>query len=141
MNTFTTLFVLFLSFIAGACTIIKNPTINFPTLAPTASPAPTVDETGIIKTTIKQALVAKHGDTANELTITVSKINGDYSSGGASASGGGGMWFAAKVNGVWQLVWDGNGSILCSDLVFYSAFPSSMIPECYDSKNNKVIIR
>src|SRR4030042_1984336 len=67
----------------------------------TIAPTPTVDETAILKTVIKQLLVAKHGSSANELTISVSKIQGLYSPGGASASGGGGMWLAAKGNGVW----------------------------------------
>lgn len=100
------------------------------------------DETDLIKTTIKQAIVAKHGPTANNLTISVSKIVGNYSSGGASEVGsGGGMWFAAKVNGQWNLVWDGNGIITCTDLASYPDFPSSLIPECYDQETEKMIKR
>ena len=119
-----------------------TPTVQV-TTAPTSVPSltPTVDESSLLKTVIKQALVAKHGDSANELTISVSKIVGDYASGGASASGGGGMWFAAKVNGEWKLVWDGNGVILCQDLVTYPNFPASLISECYDQKTNKSIKR
>ncbi|MFA6250788.1 MAG: hypothetical protein WC686_04825 [Candidatus Shapirobacteria bacterium] len=107
-----------------------------------ASPAPTVDETSIIKTAIKKAIVAKHGSSANSLIITVSKIVDDFSSGGASVPGeGGGMWFAAKADGQWQLVWDGNGIILCQDLASYPDFPSSLIPECYDSQTEKLKVR
>lgn len=106
------------------------------------TPVPTVDETATLKSAIKTALVAKHGDSANELNITVSKVEGNYSSGGASVPGqGGGMWFSAKVNGTWQLVWDGNGIILCTDLTAYPNFPVTMIPECYNEKTNKNIIR
>lgn len=157
MKIFTFLFALLSSLITGTRTIIRNPTINppnitetivptvvptvVPTIAPAANPSPTVDETGLIKTDIRQALVAKHGNTANESTITVFKIVGNYSSGGASASGGGGMWFAAKVNDAWQLVWDGNGVILCSDLTSYPGFPVSLIPECYDDSTNKSVKR
>ena len=109
--------------------------------SPTPTLVPTVDETSIIKTSVKQALVAKHGNNANSLAISVSKIIGNYSSGGASASDGGGMWFAAKVGGQWQLVWDGNGTILCQDLVSYPDFPPSIIPECYNQKTGKSVTR
>jgi hypothetical protein len=102
---------------------------------------PTIDETQILKNAVKQALVAKHGQSANELTITVSTIQGNYASGGAAATGGGGMWFAAKVNGIWQLVWDGNGVIFCSALQKYPDFPNTLIPECFDETSQKSIKR
>ena len=111
------------------------------TMTPTTSPSPTIDETTIIVTDIKKALVTKHGDSANELKITVSKIVGDYASGNASDSGGGGMWFATKANGEWKLVWDGNGIILCSDLTSFPDYPKTLIPECYDQKSEKLIKR
>jgi len=109
-----------------------------PTVLPTPSPA---DESATIVAVIKAALVAKHGPDAASLNITVSKVEGDYAQGGASAQGGGGMWFAAKVGGVWKLVWDGNGQINCSDLLPYPAFPKDMIPECWDTATNKVVTR
>jgi len=103
--------------------------------------APTTDETEILKSAIKKALIAKHGSSANELKISVSKILGNYAQGGASGEGGGGMWFGAKVNGQWQLVWDGNGTILCSDLADYPQFPTAMISECYDQASGKSVTR
>ncbi len=106
-----------------------------------AVPTVIVDETKILKTFVKNTLVAKHGSGANELTISVAKIQGDFASGGASGEGGGGMWFAAKVDGNWQLVWDGNGVILCKDLTAYPNFPASMIPECYNDQTNKNVKR
>ncbi|MDP3987761.1 MAG: hypothetical protein Q8P80_01315 [Candidatus Levybacteria bacterium] len=105
------------------------------------SPTPTVNETSLLKTVIKQTLAAKHGSDANTLNISVSKIQGDYAQGGATEQGGGGMWFAAKVNGSWKLVWDGNGVILCSDLTAYPNFPTDMIPECYDQTTQKIVKR
>lgn len=115
-----------------------------PTAGPTGlvvTPAPTIDETGSLETMIKQAMVAEHGSTASELDITVSEIIGDYAKGMASASGGGGMWFAARDNGVWHLVWDGNGQINCDDLKDYPNFPNTLIPECYDLANEKLVVR
>lgn len=136
------------SLFIGGCTIqpsntglpIKNTEVT-PTGKPTAIITPSVDETSVIKTTIKKAIVAKRGGGANELNISVSKIIGNYSQGGASGAGGGGMWFAAKINNEWKLVWDGNGIILCDDLKNYPDFPSLLIPECYDQKTDKLIKR
>ncbi|HUC95153.1 MAG TPA: hypothetical protein VMR19_04100 [Candidatus Saccharimonadales bacterium] len=109
-----------------------------PTSAPSPSP---IDETTAIVNAVKAALVAEHGQDAASLNVTVSKIEGDYAKGSASAQAGGGMWFAAKVNGIWKLVWDGNGQINCSDIAPYPAFPTDMIPECWDTTTNKVITR
>lgn len=119
---------------------------------PTASPTPelqvlpsvqqtqTVDETATIVTAVRAALIAEHGPDAGTLNITVSKISGDFAQGGASASGGGGMWFAAKVKGAWRLVWDGNGTISCTSVNPYN-FPVSMIPECWDDAMKKNVTR
>lgn len=95
-----------------------------------------------IETAIQQALIAKHGTQAAELDVTVSEVAGDYAKGGAGKEGlGGGMWFAAKVAGDWQLVWDGNGVISCTELENYPDFPTSMIPSCYDEATSEMIER
>ncbi len=99
-------------------------------------------ELELIKTRIKTALIAKHGQNAQGLNVSVSKIEGNYAQGGASEEGmGGGMWFAAKTNGVWQLVWDGNGIITCEDIASYPSFPTSMIPECFNTNTQDMTIR
>ncbi len=157
MNKTKYLLVLSFATVFSSCTLQTPVVTNTPSVIPTKTPAivtsiitavpttpvvvPTIDETGVIKNAIKQALVAKHGSTANNLTVTVSKIIGDYSSGGASASDGGGMWFGAKVNNQWKLVWDGNGTIDCQDLVNYPNYPTSLIPECYNFKTDKSVKR
>jgi hypothetical protein len=118
-----------------------------PTAAPSATatfppiPTATVDETQTLIKAIQAALVDEHGPDAASLTITVDKIEGNYAQGGASAQGGGAMWFAAKINGQWKLVWDGNGQIDCASLAPYPDFPTDMIPECWDSANNKLVTR
>jgi hypothetical protein len=91
------------------------------------SPTPTIDETESLKATIKQLLVQKHGSTANELTVTVSQMAGDYARGGASSSGGGGMWLAKRVNSSWNLIFDGNGAPDCLILENQYQFPKSML--------------
>jgi hypothetical protein len=111
-----------------------------PSITPSV-PTPTIDEGSVLKQAIKTALVAEHGSQASSLNITVSKIEGDYASGAASEQGGGGMWFAAKVNGTWKLAWDGNGVILCSSLTPYPNFPTDMIPQCWDDKTMNPVKR
>jgi hypothetical protein len=105
------------------------------------SPVTMAPETETLLAAMKAAIVLKRGPDAANMTYTVSKIEGNYAQGGASGTGGGGMWFAAKVNGTWNLVWDGNGTILCSDLTAYPEFPTTMIPECYNDKTNKTVVR
>jgi len=127
------------------------------TTAPTPSPTPTiglipntgtpsaatvtpVDETATLIAAVKAGLVAEHGPDAANMTITVSKIVGSFAQGGAAASGSGGMWFAAKVGGVWKLAWDGNGTISCTSIDPYN-FPVSMIPECWNDATQKIVTR
>lgn len=43
--------------------------------------------------------------------------------------GSGGIFLAARVNGVWKLIFDGNGQIECS-LVNPYGFPANMISDC-----------
>ncbi len=105
------------------------------------TPTPTIDETTVLKVAIKNDLIAEHGSDASALTITVSKIEGDFASGDASAQGGGGMWYAVNVNGTWKLVWDGNGEILCSTVAPYPNFPTDMMPECWDDKTMNPVKR
>ncbi|NTU46872.1 hypothetical protein HGA88_04575 [Candidatus Roizmanbacteria bacterium] len=107
------------------------------------SPQPTLpDSDDKIKADIKTALVAKHGASANSLVISVSKRQGDYATGGAKEEvGGGGMWLGAKRNGVWQLVWDGNGIMECSAFTSYPDFPTAYAPECWDVKADKLVKR
>lgn len=113
-----------------------------PPSPPISSPSPSPsDETSLIIADIKAGLVAEHGPQASSMTVTVGQIIGDYATGMANDTGGGGIWFGAKVNGVWKLVWDGNGIILCSDLVNYPKFPSDLIPSCWDPVSQKSITR
>ena len=90
---------------------------------------------------VKASEVERIGEDANASTYTVSQIQGNYAKGMASAGGGGAMWFAAKVNGTWKLVFIGNGSIQCSQLTDYPDFPNTMIPECWDAVNQKNVTR
>ncbi len=92
---------------------------------------------------IKAALVAKYDWDPQDIILTISKNDGQYATGGVreESAMGGGMWFAAKVDGDWQIVWDGNGVIMCENLTDYPDYPKSLIPECYDSTTNEMVKR
>ena len=116
-----------------------NETISSPQAG--ISGTPVSDVTLKIISDVKAALIAKHGPNAAALNVTVSKVAGEYAQGGAGGEGGGGMWFAANLNGKWTLVWDGNGIITCDDVSPYPQFPTDMIPECWDTSTNKMVTR
>lgn len=121
-----------------------NPTIELSeipliTVAPSITKAVISDDDAI-----KQALLNKHNWNANEVDITISKNDGTYASGGAkekAAEAGGGYFFAAKANGEWKIVADGNGTISCESLAPYPDYPATMIPECWNEATNKLIKR
>ena len=90
---------------------------------------------------IRAALIERNNwDEDTDLEVSVSFNDGEFASGGAGPSGGGpggGGWYAAYVDGAWEIIWDGNGVIICSDLDDFEAnfgveIPSSLIDLCYD---------
>jgi hypothetical protein len=108
---------------------------------PTLTPTPTITSANDSEL-IRQALFKKHNwpdDT--QITISVKTNDSQYASGSITAQGGGGLFFAAKVNGTWQIVSDGNGVTMCSDLAPYPDFPKTLLPECWDQTTNKTVIR
>lgn len=101
----------------------------------------TADETSDISDEILAALVEKNDwDEDLDIKVTVSSNDGEFASGGAGpAEGGpgGGGWFAANIEGEWKIIWDGNGSIICSDLEDFETqydveIPTDLIEVCYD---------
>ena len=120
--------------------------IEVSSVTPEASPVPSASTSAVTETddsqtilaAVKVALIAKHGSDFSNLNYSINKVEGNYASGDVGGQGGGGMWYAAKVGGTWVIVWDGNGSIMCSDLTAYPNFPKDMISECWDASNNPV---
>jgi len=123
----------------GVVEVVATPT-STPT--PSASSGQGVDEKAALLVAVKAGLVAEHGPTASSMNVTVSKIQGNFASGGAvdPNSVGGAMWLAAKVNGKWVLVWDGNGTIPCETTDPYN-FPVSLLPECWNEATGKIVVR
>jgi hypothetical protein len=79
---------------------------------------------------IKELLIAKYPKYANTLTIKINQETENNVRGSVSFVEGeaGGIFLAAKVNGVWQIVYDGNGQIPCT-LSSYG-FPKEMLSDC-----------
>lgn len=110
-------------------------TTSSPTLSPTIA---TQNDTELIKT----ALFKKNNWPANDpINVTVSTNDGTYASGTAGGEGGGGYFYAEKVNGTWEIVADGNGTISCSIFTKYPNFPKTLIPECYDEATQNSVKR
>lgn len=108
---------------------------------PIASSSADMDDEKSVLEAVKLALVEKHGPNFLQMDYKLSKHEDNYASGTVNGDGGGGMWFAAKVGEKWEVVADGNGVILCSQLEPYPDFPNSMIPECWDETNAKIVKR
>jgi len=93
---------------------------------------------------IKEAFIREHPDwDLTQMDFTVRENTGEFATGSVGPKGGGpggGMFFAANTTAGWVIAWDGNGTIECSDIEPYS-FPTSMIPECYNSLTQEVMVR
>lgn len=109
-------------------TTIATPTVGIPT--------PTIDDLVLIT----KALAVKTGLAESGITVTISKHIGDYARGGIvekSSEVGGAQWFAAKKNGAWVIVHDGQDYPKCSALIGYS-FPKEILDSCWDDATNKL---
>lgn len=91
---------------------------------------------------IAQALAEKYNKKNNEVTVRIDKQIDNYVLGGvtfgAGGQGEGGLLLAAKVNDKWEIAFDGNGSIACSQVDPYN-FPVEMVNECVDEQGNLII--
>ncbi len=91
---------------------------------------------------VRAALVAIHGQSALNLNVDISEFDGDYARGTIIENGGGGgLWFATRVNDIWALVWDGNGIPDCVRVNLYPKFPNKMIPQCFNAATGEIIVR
>jgi len=80
---------------------------------------------------IKQLLADKYSYDIADVHLTIGQQTVDHLRGGVKFKdeGAGGIVLAAKLNGVWQIAFDGNGAISCQDMEKYN-FPEAMISDC-----------
>lgn len=79
---------------------------------------------------LRQLFVEKYPKYAETLTIRVDQETPDHARGGVIFETGapGGIFLTTKIDGKWQVVFDGNGQIPC-DLSKYG-FPADMLSDC-----------
>lgn len=106
-----------------------------PTLEPTASPMDT-DSGTQDEADLRAALASHLGVDGSTLTVIVEENTGTHARGGVDN----GYFLAAKVNGEWIIVTDGQGVMDCNAIMQYG-FPNSMVPECSDSVSDESAIR
>lgn len=113
---------------------LPTPTIS-PTAAPTTTPLPTADDLSAIR----EALAIRLGVSSNNLDVSISKNTGEYVKGNVKEkeSVGGGYYLAAKVEGKWVIVYDGQSTPTCKQLESYN-FPKDMVPECLNLSGNVI---
>lgn len=92
--------------------------------------------------TLVLLLAQKHKKKIEDIKVIISKREGNYIVGGVSFSDevSGGMLFAAKTNGAWKIVYDGNGVCSCSALSIVD-FPKTLVKECLDDNTSEVVAR
>ena len=97
---------------------------------------------GEIAVQVEKALREKHGWELEEMEVEVSWSDGEWAEGGVSPTEGrigGAMWFAGKVDDEWEIIWDGNGTVMCEDVdSFAKQVPTSLIEECYEEGSGMI---
>ncbi|MFZ2970791.1 MAG: hypothetical protein WA063_06605 [Minisyncoccia bacterium] len=79
---------------------------------------------------IQKLFAEKYPKYAKTVTVSVDQETADHARGSVSFESGasGGIFLATKIDGAWQIVFDGNGQISC-DLSKYG-FPGEMLADC-----------
>jgi hypothetical protein len=96
-----------------------------------------------IKDQLIQELSQKNNWDASKIELTITTIKGNFAKGEVKRINemGGGIWFAANVDGAWKIVYDGNGVIPCDQLTKYQNFPKDLLPSCYDKQTDTLLSR
>jgi len=108
------------------CTGLNEPDGTVPTNDETVSDIPE-DLNGIMVALFTE----KYPENTASISVDVTQQTADHARGSVSFAEGmaGGNWLAARVEGRWQLVFDGNGAIPCSLRTDYG-FPDDMLSDC-----------
>ncbi len=92
---------------------------------------------------IQKEFSKKYGKPADTYIVRVNKSSDEYAKGSIDFKdeAGGGLWFAAKTDKGWELVFDGNGIIDCAAADKYR-MPADYVPGCVDTtKGNEFVQR
>lgn len=116
--------------------ITPSPT-PLPEITQEITPTPMASEEELIK----QAIFKKTGLNTSQAEVSINKNTGQHATGNIKEfeAVGGAYWLAAKTNGDWVCVYDGQAQPTCKQIAPYN-FPKDMVPECLD-ENGKVVKR
>jgi hypothetical protein len=140
---------IFIIIVAGGAYLFGRGDFDFGSIVKTSSPK--VDEQKILVTptpnmqseieAIKNAVYKKTGLTSQNSDVSVSQYSSKFAKGGVKEKEavGGAYFIAAKVEGEWICVYDGQSQPSCEVIELYN-FPVEMVPECL-SEANKVVKR
>jgi hypothetical protein len=86
---------------------------------------------GSSETAIKEVFIRKYPKYADTLSVNILHEENGFARGNITFVQGqaGGYFFAKSIDGVWQIVLDGNGGIPCK--LSEQGFPASMLTDCY----------
>lgn len=80
---------------------------------------------------IQYLLAKKYSKSVDEVKVTITKQNDFYAGGsvlfGKGGPGEGGMFLAKKTDNVWEVVFDGNGSVDCNKMRQVYGFPDEIL--------------
>lgn len=80
---------------------------------------------------VQYLLAEKYQKPANEVWVANVKQAGDYASGGVKFGvdnkGTGGLFLVAKIDNMWQIIYDGNGNVDCVKLRQEYKFPDEIL--------------
>lgn len=95
-----------------------------------------------ILTAITEEFSKKYNKPLDAFSLTVDIERDNYAKGSVRFKGemGGAIWFAAKTNGTWKLVSDGQGPMSCESANSYN-FPKDLVPGCIDTKNGNIFMQ
>jgi hypothetical protein len=127
---------LLLMLLVSACSS-NNDSLSTATTEATSAATMTATDDQVLAA-VTTALETKNGWEAGAATVTLDTVEGaQFAKGGVTdPQGGGALWFAALIDGAWQIVWDGNGIVDCASLDPYPNFPNSLLPQCVDASGN-----
>lgn len=84
---------------------------------------------------IEYILAQKYNKPADEVRVTIARQTDTYVAGsvlfGKGGPGEGGLVLAAKIDNVWTVVYDGNGSIDCNKMRQQYKFPDEILKPNY----------
>lgn len=97
------------------------------------------EEEALDEAFIKAAVLERVGLEEEEVEFTITTNTGTHAKGNIREveAVGGGYWLAAKAEGEWVAVYDGQAHPTCEEIEPYD-FPTDLVEECLDDEGNVV---